>query len=55
MTKPATYVRFAALPFPDNTIFIEIRASDRLRCERCGRREVSVMPDWRGYKPQGGG
>ena len=44
-----------ALPFPDETPFPEIEASQRLRCSKCGSKRVTLMPDWTGYRPQGGG
>lgn len=46
---------FDALPFPDELAFPKIEASGRLVCRQCGSRLVSVMPDWSGYKAQGGG
>jgi hypothetical protein len=46
---------FDALPFPHDLRFPTIQASGRLICRQCGSRLVRVMPDWSGYKPQGGG
>lgn len=48
-------IPWKALPFPAQMSFPAIVATGRLKCARCGSRRVTIMPDWSGYKPQGGG
>ena len=40
-------VGFDDLGLPDETPFPSIKARRRWTCQRCGDREVSVMPNWR--------
>ncbi len=40
-------VDFDDLGLPNHTPFSEIRNRRRWTCQRCGNREVSVMPNWR--------
>jgi Zn finger protein HypA/HybF involved in hydrogenase expression len=37
--------------FEPHAVFVEIR--QRLKCARCGSRDVGLMPDWRAYRPVG--
>ena len=39
-------VELEALRLPDEVAFVEIPRARRLRCSRCGARDIHVMPDW---------
>lgn len=39
----------------DETPFPEILSHRRFVCTGCGSRQFTIMPDWWGYRAQGGG
>lgn len=39
----------------DEALFPTVADRRSFTCSGCGGRGVSIMPDWRGYKPAGGG
>lgn len=50
----AGVVPLDALRLPDDVAFVEIPKACRLRCSRCGARDIHVMPDWAGAAAERG-
>ncbi len=48
----AGIVALDALRLSDDVAFVEIPKARRLRCSRCGARDIQVMPDWASAKAE---
>lgn len=48
-------IAWDGLRLADDTPFPDVSRLKRFACAGCGSKSVGVMPDWAGYRPQGGG
>ncbi len=51
-SKPMTWEQLA---LPDDLLFPRVVEKKRFACSACNGKAVNITPDWRQYRPQGGG